>query len=575
MKCLELSDSRLVRATEAISSVAHCLRELIENSVDAGSTIITAQLVGCGLDRISVSDNGSGIEYSGLPILCEEGATSKEFGTSSNGGRGKALEAINSLSQMSLETSSNSSGCGFELKFQNGKRDIHKCARLQGTSVNVQNLFAPHSVRRRYWIEHKQENMKEIQDVAAAFGIVASCSLSISVDGKMVVQTANQSRAQRIRSVFGASVAKGLVNGVGDLGKWCEGATMEYFVASPTGVSNGRFILAINNRPCVNTHVIRAVRQEFKLCAGPKSPTAVLLINAPRECFEFIPDSPLIGVLFENESLLQTEICGILRDAWTGKSETLSLERKSPESSPLIAAPPIAQRQISFPKREIVTPSAKTNITQSAVIQGFLKSRDFITEASESTRSIDTEAFLRMEVIGQWNNSFIITRLGPDIFAIDQHAACEAINFEKLRKVRSGKKQKLINPITIPITPEDEENALSHQKECEQLGFEYEVVDRQLRVTCIPNDRAVVAGIEDLQELLGLIRDVPQATPMTHAARSRLAYRACHSSVRAGDAMSHAQMRGLLERMAASDYPWNCPHGRPTWCRIYRLNENG
>lgn len=572
MKCLELAESRLVRATEAISSVAQCLRELLENSIDAGSSIITAQLVGSGLDRISVADNGSGIDYSGLHILCDEGATSKQFGSTTNGGRGKALEAINALSQMTVETSTDSSGCGFELKFENGVRDISKCARLRGTSVSVQNLFSPHAVRRRYWLEHKQENLREIQDVAAAFAITSDCSVSVSIDGKMIVQTANQSRSQRIRNVFGATVANGLINGVGDLGKWCEGASVEYFAATPTGVSNGRFILAINKRPCVNSNILRAVRQEFKLCAGPKTPTVVLFISAPRESYEFIPESPLIGVLFENESALQSEICSILHNAWTVKSETPQLERKSPESSPVVSAT-LRPRTVSLPTRGIVTPCVKSRVNPSDIGNAFLSGRDPVCSTSESRRSIDTDAFKEMQVIGQWNNSFIITKLGPDIFAIDQHAACEAINFEKLRKVKTGKKQKLINPVILSITPEDAENAASHQKECEQLGFEFKVVGRELHITCIPNDRSVVTGIEDLQELLGLIRDVPHATPMTQAARSKLAYRACHSSVRAGDAMSHAQMRGLLERMSASDYPWNCPHGRPTWCRIYCLND--
>jgi DNA mismatch repair ATPase MutL len=179
-----------------------------------------------------------------------------------------------------------------------------------------------------------------------------------------------------------------------------------------------------------------------------------------------------------------------------------------------------------------------------------------------------------MEIIGQWNRSFIVTRLGSDIYAIDQHAACEAANFEQFRQSPRVERQPLLHPLLLPVSPEDHENAILHQSRLRELGFEYEILDGAVRVHTSPSAETVARGPSDFQELLGLVRDVPNSPVMTAGARSRLAYHACHASVRAGDSLGDRQMRALLSRMAHSDSPWNCPHGRPTWCCIYGLPRN-
>jgi DNA mismatch repair protein PMS2 len=194
-------------------------------------------------------------------------------------------------------------------------------------------------------------------------------------------------------------------------------------------------------------------------------------------------------------------------------------------------------------------------------------------DLGRSRGSIAPSSFSEMELIGQWNRSFIVTRLGPDVYAIDQHAACEAANFEAFRQKGGRERQQLLQPIVLHIPPDEHENVVRHQQKLAELGFEYEVLDGAVQLLAVPSGQTVARGASDFQELLGLVHDVPDSAVMTQGARAQLAYHACHASVRAGDPMSHSQMRGLLERMANSDYPWNCPHGRPTWCCIYRLPD--
>ena len=140
---MKQTDSKLVRATETISSPSHVLRELIENSIDAQSKIINIQVSGTGLEFIRISDNGLGIDREGMNILCLEGATSKEFGKDFNsGGRGKALDAISSLAFVTVESCSNDNGSGYRLSFSDdGERIIQPISRTRGTTIIVQSLF--------------------------------------------------------------------------------------------------------------------------------------------------------------------------------------------------------------------------------------------------------------------------------------------------------------------------------------------------------------------------------------------------------------------------------------------------
>lgn len=581
MNILSQNDSRLVNATETIMSVAHCLRELIENSIDAQSTIINIRLIGAGLETISISDNGCGIDREGLELLCTEGATSKKFGSNLSGGRGKALDAISSLSYISVESCSDDCQKGYRLYFnENGDRIIEPCIRSKGTSITVQSIFYTFPVRRRYWISHKSTLVSQIQEVCASFALSTNISITVLNDNHNIIQVSNYNRQQRIRSILGSQISQGLITGKASLENWAPDSVVEYFSSSPTTNSNGKIIISVNGRPVSNSSISRALKQEFHLCAGPKDPTIILYISTKRENYDFLPNDPIIAISFKNELSLQQELRLILSEAWKKTSETLTFKDVTQK-----------EKSFDFPSQNLDTNNSKIKLkpnfsaqvinsshisttTTEKIQERFEKAQTYNPNFGPSNNIIVTESFDQMEIIGQWNKSFLITRLGSDIYAIDQHAACEAQNFEKLRKQTTKRKQILLNPFVIKASPEDLENAENYKEEISKFGFDYEVKEDCIQVHAIPSDKNVVNDMSDLQELIGLIHDVPTSTPMTHNARIQLAYHACHSSVRVGDAMDKNQIRKLLHRMAHSDYPWNCPHGRPTWCCIKILDHD-
>ena len=569
MKALAKRDSTLVHATETISSPSHCLREILENSLDAGCTIITVRIGMSGLEYISVSDDGPGISENDLRIICEEGITSKTFGADVSGGRGQALQAISYLSYLTIESATDNSSNGFRLQFsEDHSRSISKITRPKGTTVTVQTLFHNHPVRRHYYLEHKSQQMREIIDVCTHFAIASEVSLTLICDNKITLQVPSSKLDARLKVVLGSEAYKSFDYGESDLGLWNRNANIRYYTASPNANSINKIMLVVNNRPCLCEPLNRAIHNEFRLCAEHKSPSAILYINAPRDAFDFLPNSPLISVLFSDSLNLYKNVTEILSSSWKRTSEKITFKNSKIDDN-IINLP-------ASPKQKSIDPlglEMHSSITIDTIASDYRRMKEYIPDYGPSYETIETNAFKDMEIIGQWNRSFIITKYGCDIYAIDQHAAMEAQNFEKLRKSPVVQKQKLIQPLFIKLTP-FEMNGLEESKEkCAEFGYDYEVLEDGVKILSIPSQTKVASGAEDLIDLVDLLKESPGSQPLTPKARKWMAYRACHSSVRVGDTMSISQMKKLLDQMANSDFPWNCPHGRPTWCEIWSLND--
>ncbi|KAI0067480.1 DNA mismatch repair protein MutL [Artomyces pyxidatus] len=206
------------------------------------------------------------------------------------------------------------------------------------------------------------------------------------------------------------------------------------------------------------------------------------------------------------------------------------------------------------------------------------------------TRVLHKDDFHAMEVIGQFNLGFIITRLqkpcgtagdpsrgvgsldlNDDLFIVDQHAADEKYNFETLQQTTKIESQRLYRPRVLELTAADELVAIDNIDILKQNGFEIEVEDgdsmgeRRIKLTAQPVSKNTVFDVQDLEELLHLLQDRPTGTMVRCSkARSMFAMRACRKSTMVGAALQTKQMTAIVRHMGAMEQPWNCPHGRPT-----------
>eukprot|EP00026_Physarum_polycephalum_P002224 Phypoly_transcript_02229.p1 GENE.Phypoly_transcript_02229~~Phypoly_transcript_02229.p1 ORF type:complete len:950 (+),score=182.31 Phypoly_transcript_02229:39-2888(+) len=189
---------------------------------------------------------------------------------------------------------------------------------------------------------------------------------------------------------------------------------------------------------------------------------------------------------------------------------------------------------------------------------------------SELTRVFKKEHFNHMEVVGQFNLGFIISRLGKDLFIIDQHAADEKYNFEQLQKTTQIHAQRLLTPLALELTADEEMVVIDNLEVFQNNGFLFAIDEdapprQRVKLTQCPFSKSITFGVHDVHELISLVRDAP------FPSRIRLprliamyASRACRKSIMIGTGLNRQTMSGVVTHMATMDNPWRCPHGRPT-----------
>ncbi|XP_016064287.1 PREDICTED: mismatch repair endonuclease PMS2 [Miniopterus natalensis] len=195
----------------------------------------------------------------------------------------------------------------------------------------------------------------------------------------------------------------------------------------------------------------------------------------------------------------------------------------------------------------------------------------------ELRKEISKTMFAEMEIIGQFNLGFIITKLDADLFIVDQHATDEKYNFEMLQQHTVLQGQRLIVPQTLNLTAVNEAILLENLEIFRKNGFDF-VIDENAPVTerakliSLPTSKNWTFGTQDIDELIFMLSDSPGVMCRPSRVRQMFASRACRKSVMIGTALNTSEMKKLITHMGEMDHPWNCPHGRPTMRHIANLD---
>eukprot|EP00070_Physeter_catodon_P017964 XP_023977422.1 mismatch repair endonuclease PMS2 isoform X1 [Physeter catodon] len=195
----------------------------------------------------------------------------------------------------------------------------------------------------------------------------------------------------------------------------------------------------------------------------------------------------------------------------------------------------------------------------------------------ELRKEISKTMFAEMEIIGQFNLGFIITKLNADIFIVDQHATDEKYNFEMLQRHTALQGQRLIAPQTLNLTAVNEAVLIENLEIFRKNGFDF-VIDEDAPVTerakliSLPTSKSWTFGPQDIDELIFMLSDSPGVMCRPSRVRQMFASRACRKSVMIGTALNTSEMKKLVTHMGEMDQPWSCPHGRPTVRHLANLD---
>uniref|UniRef100_A0A8D0AFV0 PMS1 homolog 2, mismatch repair system component n=1 Tax=Sander lucioperca TaxID=283035 RepID=A0A8D0AFV0_SANLU len=303
-----------------------------------------------------------------------------------------------------------------------------------------------------------------------------------------------------------------------------------------------------------------------------------------------VPEHPEL----QTETRTSNEDCTVGPDAKRARKENphFPAEHKSntfSKSSSTVDAPVCLQKKtvpLQFSLEELAAKVKRLQELQKQRAGEDLRYRRFRAKINpgenqsaeeELKKEISKDMFKEMEIIGQFNLGFIITKLNSDIFMIDQHATDEKYNFEMLQQHTVLQGQKLIIPQKLHLTAVSENVLMENIEIFRKNGFEFLVdedaqVMERVKLVSLPTSKNWTFGPADIEELIFMLSDSPGVMCRPSRVRQMFASRACRKSVMIGTALSVSEMKKLLVHMGEIEHPWNCPHGRPTMRHLANLD---
>ncbi|XP_068970517.1 mismatch repair endonuclease PMS2 isoform X1 [Bombus flavifrons] len=658
---------------QVIFDLATAVKELVENSLDSGATLIDIKLKDYGKTCISVSDNGSGVLEQDFEGLGLKHYTSKlrEFSdlteVSTFGFRGEALSSLCSLADLSIVTRHSTSEHGFKLQFDhNGAlQKKEPCAREIGTTVHIKDIFKCLSVRAKEFQRNlKKEYIRAIQ-VLYSYCLVSTntkitCSNCVSDKSpNLVINTVSPSNIlSNINLIFGKKSSNGLIKI--ELLPPDEATLQEYNLSSNVVVdfewdcyisscdhdvgrsAPDRQFFYVNGRPCDLTKVSKLINQIYHKYNNKQYPFIFLNLKLNKHSTD-INVTPNKRIIFcTQENLILATLKYNLSSRWDKLQGNLTVNPVPELSfgvkrtiSPTNADRPIKRfhnlntiSKVEYTEKQNIqhinknetiqydNDNVQNNITNKtkildtvqmtisilAIKQQLQEKQNLLSKCvisstrikfkaqmdqnsnaeNELKKQLTKDSFFEMEIIGQFNLGFIITRLKEDLFIIDQHATDEKYRFEKLNNETQLRTQKLIIPKFLNISPLNETILIEHQKTFEDNGFFFKIDSEgesghRVQLTGIPVSGHWQFGQDDIEELIFLIREggienQKNSTFRPSRVRQMLASKACRKAVMIGTALNNNDMHKLITQMAEMENPWNCPHGRPTIRHLLSLN---
>lgn len=560
-----------IAAGEVVERPASVVKELIENSLDAGARRITIEIDGAGSRLIRVSDDGAGIPAEQLAVAFERFATSKIRSAddlrrvNTYGFRGEALPSIAAVARVTIVTRPAGANTAAALTVTGGERGTPAvAAAADGTTVTVENLFYNTPARQRFLKSPARETAVIVETVQALALAAPSVAFHL-VDGEReTLWMPAESFEDRARRVLGAALrdrtlaidARGLTGIAGVLG------TPETAQARR---SHQWFL--VNGRPVRSPMLARALDQAYHtLIPEGRVPAAVLHVRVPQEALDVNIHPRKAEVRFADERVVFNDVVREVRRVLHGAAlvHTARGAARWPGA-------PDAPGSLGTATGADAVPAGARGVAESAAAYGTAGGPDVVLPSLWAPPP-PTAPWPSIRVLGQLALTYIVGETGGDLVLIDQHAAHERVLYERLlarRRAGTAHAQGLVTPAVVELSPAEAAVLSELERPLAALGFEMEAFGRatvRLRaVPAIAADRDAVALFRACLADLGAGRD-------EHAGRDleeRLAIAtACHTAVRAGDRLDQTKMAALLEELARAEDPYSCFHGRPTMVRL-------
>ena len=608
-----------IAAGEVVERPAQVVKELVENSIDAGSNRIRIEIERGGFDRISVIDDGGGIPADELELAVTRHATSK-LATATDlsaihtlGFRGEALASIGMVSELRVSSRTDDSE-GMRISVDDGaKKPLEPAGIAPGTVIEVRNLFANLPARLSFQKRPSTESAAIVDIVVSQALCNPTIGFTVNIDGRNVLETPpSVEMSDRLFDLIGAPAERLVPLQCSDADADAPGDEQWSGWISPPDLTRSKgdeIHVIINGRPVASSPFNQAIRRGYhtRLMVG-RHPICVIQLNLPPDEVDVNVHPTKREVRLKHSwrvlERLERAIKHTLLQLPTGSMtpdqspiEAVSTDIKSPvkSESPLPVWAESAQTRITYVgpiEKPISKPEIKVSespLTQATLpnlgiekISPALSSaeRDLhrwctgeesvspLDEPEPSPLEIELTEVPEMVPLSQFADSYILAQGGDELFIIDQHALHERVRYERLRdSMVSWESQELVTPISLGLSSSKAEILHGHQSQLNELGFAF---DTDLNLSAVPQ---LLLGSEKLEGFLSdvlseLETGAKRLDTVENLADEVAFMKSCRGAVKANQKLSLPEMRRLLADMQTIENPWACVHGRPTVLRM-------
>ena len=574
IKALSEDLQNKISAGEVVERPASVVKELIENSLDAGASEISIVIEKGGHNTIQVRDNGSGISSDDLPSAIKRFHTSKIetvsdlFSIDTLGFRGEALASIASISEMSI-ISSNGDGTGAELPIVNGNPgEVQPAVNIGGTEITIRNLFYNTPARKKF-LKTPRTELRKIVDVVRCFGLAfPDIEFRLIADNRDVFHIQSESLEERIDNLLDPTYSRNLLPLNITKGDYI----LSGFIGNLNLVRSrpGEQYLFLNRRFIKDRLLNRAVYNAYEsLIKRGEYPFFVVNLIIPGNQVDVNVHPTKTEVRFKDEwrlfHLLKSEVgnsLGSILETIPGfdtsfhqNSSDTSMKDFSLYRSKISETIPIDPNQnaIQFNNPETLIPS-KSDI---------LRAKDYVSKLADTPSS--DQSSIATENIWQIHKKYIVSEVNSGLVIIDQHVAHERILYEDALKAfesTSMASQTLLFPETLKFSHDDFDALFDVLPYLEKIGFKIKKQDDlSIRIDAIPSEMAIGNEREVIREILdNFLKEKKEYSSFQEALAAMFA---CKAAIKAGDSLMREEMQELVNRLFSTNHPYYCPHGRP------------
>lgn len=562
IKLLDEQLTNMIAAGEVVERPSGIVKELIENSIDAGASDIIVKIIEGGIKSIQVIDNGSGMDAVDAQMAFERHATSKIFKPrdlweiNSFGFRGEALPSIASVSRVVMNTNDKNTSTKIEINYGE-KIFVGSGSSNEGTDIIIQDLFYKTPARLKHLKSAAYENSL-VNDIVVKFAL-SNPNISftfISDDKEAFKSSGNGDLLEIIFKIYGKDVAKSAIK----IDEEDYDYRLSGYMIQPqhTRATRNAINIFMNGRMVRPYKIQKAIIDSYHDYI-PKDRYPIVVLNIAM-------DSQLIDVnvhpsKWEVRLSKAQQLEFLIRD----KLEKLLTKGIKPFSID-ITKPKEKVEVISF----IEELDKNVEVKEEPIVY---KKEEYVREEffnEDDSLKINKEAFPLMSVIGQFHGKFILAEGFKGLYVIDQHAAQERVHFEEINQKMVENKGyfELLIPVMLDTSGDVVNRIEELNKKSESLGIEFEAFGNDgLIVRRLPLWAKDIEAKTFLNDLLDYFKDEKEINKLD-ILRHKIATMACHSSIRFNKQLTKEEMQQVVDELRDCNQPFQCPHGRPTFVLV-------